>query len=202
MTLDEIFIKHGTDKGSKAGHNYAPYYEKHLPKEINSLVEVGAWKGAGIKSFKEWYDHKGTFYVIERYIHGHGLASVGQLQALGIHFFDGDHDDEKFLKSIKEKFTVVVEDGSHHWFSQIIIFKNLFVNNLESGGWYVVEDVFDDVYWSQNNKVTKNIEAILKGWQTDKSLESQLISKEESDVISNMIDEVHIYHNIIFIKKK
>ncbi len=201
MTLDEIFIKNDTDKSSLS-HNYSPLYEKHLPKEINSLVEVGAWKGAGIRSFKEWYQDKGKFFVIERYIDGHGLATVAELQVSGIGFFDGDHDDENFLKRIKEKFTVIIEDGSHHWFSQIIIFKNLFVNNLESGGWYVVEDVFDDKYWSQNNKVDENIESILKMWQTDKSVESQIISRAESDVISGMIDEVHIYHNIIFIKKK
>lgn len=200
-SLDEIFIKNGTDKSSLS-HDYAWLYEKHLPKEINSLVEVGAWKGAGIRSFKEWYQDKGSFYVIERYLHGHGLASAGELQAFGINFFDGDHDDENFLKSITEKFTVVIEDGSHHFFSQIMIFKTLFVNNVESGGWYVVEDVFDDKYWSQNNKVNENIKTILKRWQTDKSVESQIISKAESDIISGMIDEVHIYSEIIFIKKK
>lgn len=199
-TLDEIFIKYGTDKSS-LGHNYSGLYEKHLPKDINALVEIGAWKGAGIKSFKEWYNHKGAFYVIERYLHGHGLVSVSQLQAVGIHFFDGDHDREDFLRSIKEQFTVIVEDGSHHWFSQIVIFKNLFLNNLENGGWYVIEDVFDDKYWSQG-KVKENIKNILQRWQTDKSIDSELISKAESDAICPLIDELHIYHEIIFIKKK
>jgi hypothetical protein len=200
-TLDEIFIKHGTDK-STLGHSYGQHYEKHLPKTINSFLEVGTWKGAGIKSFKEWYEDKGAFWVLERYIHGHGLASVGQMQLIGINYLDGDHDNEVFLKGIKETFTVISEDGSHHWFSQIMVFKNLFVNNLEKGGLYVIEDVFDDKYWSQNNKVNENIKTLFLKWKEHKSLESQIISKAESDVISQMIEEVYIYHEIIFVTKK
>lgn len=53
MTLDEIFIKNGTDKSSLS-HNYASAYEKHLPSKVNKFLEIGCYKGAGIRSFKVW----------------------------------------------------------------------------------------------------------------------------------------------------
>jgi hypothetical protein len=201
MILDYIFIKFGTDKSSE-GHGYAPYYEKHLPKEVNSFLEIGAWRGQGIRSFKEWYNHKGDFCVLERYIPGHELWSAGQFKEEGIDFIDGDHDDEVFLKRIKRKWSVVIEDGSHHWYSQIMVFKNLFVNNLESDGLYVIEDVYDDPYWSQNGKVKENIKTVLQKWEQHKTVESQIISKAESDAISIRIKEVHFYKDIIFVYAK
>jgi hypothetical protein len=202
-SLDEIFIRNGTDKGSN-GHNYSLFYEKHLPEKVISFLEVGVWKGAGIKSFKEWYNDEGYFCGLERYIQGHELATPGEMNDLGIGYFDVDHDSLNQLESIKEKFTVISEDGSHHWNSQINIFKRFFIHNLYPGGLYVVEDVFDEVYWGRGLIIDPkdNMNGIMKKYLREKSLHSLLVSEGESVLISSMIDEVYMYENIIFIKKK
>lgn len=108
------------------------------------------------------------------------------------------------LETIKEIFSVIVEDGSHHWDSQINIFRRMFVNNLEPGGLYVVEDVFDDLYWGRGliTDFKDNINGIMNKFLREKSIHSLLIGESESSIISSMIEEVNIYQNIIFIKKK
>jgi len=202
MTLGELFNHFGSDKES--GHLYAQYYEKHLPKKVNKLVEIGAWKGSGITAFKEYYKSEGTFYSLDRFILGHGLITMGELMARKIVPIQGDHDDFTFLKSIKEQFTVIVDDGSHHWKSQINLFKKLFENNMESGGVYVCEDIFDDAYWGQGliKKKEQNIKGLLEKYQRGESMASDFISEYESITLASMIDEVFIYDNIVFVTKK
>lgn len=203
MRLNDLAIKYDTDK-SDLGHNYCPLYEKHLPKTVNKFLEIGVWKGGGIRMFKEWYNHEGKFYALDRFIDGFGLITVSELQAEGINSFVGSHDEMWFLETIKEKFDVISEDGGHHWDAQINIFKRMFVHNIAPGGWYVCEDVFDETYWGRNivHHPKDNLKGALLKFKEHGDMVSQMFNQSESDLISSMIDEVHIYDEIIFIKKK
>lgn len=185
--LNELALKYGTDKGSN-GHNYCPMYEKHLPKKVNKFLEIGAWKGAGIRTFKEWYNNTGSFYALDRFLEGHGLVTIGELQAEGINSFQGDQKDMWFLEKIKDVFDVIIDDASHHWNDQIITFNVMFDKNTSSGGWYVVEDIFDELYWGQGiiNDPKNNIRGLLK----------------RNEILPSLIEEVHFYPEIIFIKRK
>lgn len=201
-SIGQIFNECGSDKES--GHCYGQYYERHLPKKVNSLLEIGVWQGSGIISFKEYYNGEGQFYSLDRFLLGHGLITMSELASKRIIPIQGDHDDLRFLKSIKEKFSVISEDGSHHWLSQINLFKILFQNNIESGGVYVCEDIFDDVYWGQGliKKKEQNIKGLLEKYQREGSLTSDHISEAESIALCSMINEVFIYDNIVFVTKK
>ncbi len=201
-TLGQIFNDCGSDKES--GHGYGESYEYHLPKKINKLLEIGCWQGAGITAFKQYYKDEGEFYALDRFLEGHRLITEGELQARGINALKGDHDDFVFLYTIKEQFSVIIEDGSHHFDSQINIFKIMFVKNLESGGVYVIEDIFDDLYWGRGliKDLKQNIKGLLTKFKNEGNIIGDYITPKESEVICSMIDELFIYDNIIFIKKK
>lgn len=66
MTLDELSVKYGTDKGSLK-HNYMPFYEKHLPKNPKKILEIGVLKGASLAMWSEYFP--------EAIIHGLDLFS-------------------------------------------------------------------------------------------------------------------------------
>lgn len=199
--LNDLALKYGTDK---IGHGYIPLYEKHLPEKVNKFIELGVWKGAGIRMFKDYYDGEGMFYALDRFIDGYGLITISELQALGINSYVGSQDEMWFLETIKDQFTVLSEDCSHHWDSQISTFKIMFVHNIEPGGWYVCEDIFDEPYWGRNiiHDPKDNLMGALKKWQQDKNIVTQAISQSESDLICPLIDEVHLYQNIVFVKKR
>lgn len=203
VSLDELALKFGTDKSSK-GHNYCPLYEKHLPEEVNNFLEVGVFKGHGIQMFREWYNEEGKFYGMDRFIEGYGLITIAELQALGINAYHGSQADLWFLETIKEQFTIISDDASHHWLDQIITFKRMFIHNIEPGGWYVCEDVFYESYWGQGiiQNPNDNLKGALLKYQQHGTMVSQCINQQESDSICAQIEEVHIYENIVFVKKK
>jgi len=202
--LDELALKHGTDKSS-VNHNYCPWYEKHLPEKVNNFLEIGVWKGASIKMFKEWYNNEGRFYAMD--VFGGEVISQTELGAIGVNSYMGSQSDGAFLKGVKEKFDVLVEDGSHHSDEQVITFKIMFQNNIADGGMYVLEDAFcaKDPYWWRG--VVKKFEdtalAIFKKYLEGGTLECDFITHEESNQLMAMIESVDIYNDaIIFIKKK
>lgn len=206
--LGELFNENLSDKESS--HHYAQYYEKHLPEKVNKLMEIGCWKAAGIKSFKEYYSSEGEFHVMD-YIFGGEITSIAELKIMNVIPHRGSLDDIGFLKSLKEIFTVIIDDGSHHSDSQIISFKQLFTNNLESEGLYIIEDVYGHLpdpegnYWRRGNVNTAGdtIMGVVNKFLAGGDLVSQFFSKEESDLIIPLIKEINIYDDkIIFISKK
>src|SRR4029079_3828496 len=54
MTLDELSVKYGSDKGILR-HNYMPFYEKHLPSNPKKILEIGVLKGASLAMWAEYY---------------------------------------------------------------------------------------------------------------------------------------------------
>lgn len=206
--LAQLFNFYGSDKESN--HGYAKYYEKHLPERINIFLEIGTWKGAGILSFQDFYDDKGLFETMN-YTFGGEIISVKELNNFGIFCREGYQEDIHFLKTIQTKFTVIVDDGSHHADAQLITFKQMFLNNIEPGGLYVCEDVCGHLpgeegeYWRRNkvNIAEDTIIPLMKKFLNGEDITSQFFTKQESDIICSLIYKVDIYDDkIIFITKK
>jgi len=204
MSLDELALKHGTDKSS-VNHNYCPLYEKHLPEKVNHFLEIGVWKGASIKMFKEWYNDQGEFFAMD--VFGGEVISECSLMNLGITPYKCSQSDIPFLKNIPHKFDVLIEDGSHHSDEQVITFRHMFKNNIADGGVYCLEDVHccKDSYWWRG--VVKKFEdtalGIFQKYLNGGTLECDFITFAESNELMSMIESVDIYNeSIIFIKKK
>ncbi len=208
-TISNLFDHYGTDKNDN-DHGYGKYYQQHLPEKINKFMEIGVWQGAGIKAFKDFYDNEGEFHVIN-YLFGDEIISVSELDKINVIAHEGKQEDTNFLKKIKDVFSVIVDDGSHHSDAQLITFKQMFLNNLESCGLYVVEDCYGHIigeegdYWRRGkvNTAEGTIIVVMNKFNRGEGLESQYFTKEESDEIVKLIEEVFIYDDkIIFIKKK
>ncbi len=207
--IGKLFEQYGSDKNDLS-HDYGKYYQKHLPININALMEIGTWRGASIKAFKEFYNDEGKFHTIN-YIFGGEIISVKELENINVVAHEGKQENIFFLKTINDLFTVIVDDGSHHSDAQLITFKQMFINNLESGGLYVCEDVYGHLegdegkYWRRGIVDTpqNTIMGIMRNYLNGGTLESQFITKEENDLLMSLIDEVNIYDDkIIFIKHK
>jgi hypothetical protein len=131
MSLDELFLKHGTDKSS-TGHNYAPIYERYLqPDTITSLLELGVASGASLRAWRDWCP-RARIHGIERDAHV-ALAIEGCV----IHYVDAT---DKRLTDFLGVFDVVIDDASHE-VAQIERALELLWPHLTPGGWYVIEDL-------------------------------------------------------------
>jgi hypothetical protein len=127
MTLHDLAIKHGSDK---ADHKYCPFYEQHLPKNPKKILEIGVFKGASIRMWKEWFP--------ETVVHGLDLFQENPMPEIpDIIWHKGNQCDWQLLEQLrKEDFDVIIDDGSHNSRDQLMTFFGLF-----NGKQYYIEDI-------------------------------------------------------------
>lgn len=143
MTLDELGLKHKTDKASST-HGYLKIYEQYLSswrdKEF-TLLELGVAAGNSLKMWKEYFP-KARVY---------GIDNNPDCAGYGEGIFIGSQTDTIFLDNVLWKIgipDIVIDDGSHYGPDTIITFRNLFPK-IAAGGYYVIEDThcfYDQTY--------------------------------------------------------
>lgn len=144
-TLDEIGLKHKTDKSSMT-HCYLDNYEKYFSSWRDKefvLLELGVAGGASIAMWREYFPKAKVFGVdINPDCAGEGI-------------FIGNATDMAFLNIVIEAIglpDIVIDDGGHVGHETIESFKLLF-SKVKSGGYYIVEDTsvwFNKTYSGEN----------------------------------------------------
>jgi glycosyltransferase involved in cell wall biosynthesis/MoaA/NifB/PqqE/SkfB family radical SAM enzyme len=142
--LDEIAIRHGTDKSS-AGHDYMRSYYRYfapLRKQPLKILEIGINRGCSLRTWHEFFERAEIFAVdID--------PSCRALEGGRIHVFIGDQTDPVFLRSVVDaaggSFDIVIDDGGHLVVQQITSFDVL-LPYVTPGGIYVIEDLHTS-YW-------------------------------------------------------
>lgn len=143
MTLDELSVKYGTDKGSLK-HHYMEFYEQHLPKSPKKILEIGVKEGRSLAMWHEYFPNAEIFGLdlFEEYSHETVYKNID-------HFSGGEWDLNKITlitgnqcyyivhdELRKFYFDVIIDDGSHNSRDQMITFFGLF-----NGGQYYIEDL-------------------------------------------------------------
>ncbi len=139
MTLDELSVKYGSDKG-RLKHNYMPFYAKHLPANPKKILEIGVLKGASLAMWAEYFP--------EAEIHGLDLFAdnneaevmsylIDECSLNNIVLHKGNQCDYILLDKLRNgNFDVIIDDGSHASRDQMITFFGLF-----NGKHYFIEDI-------------------------------------------------------------
>ena len=137
--LNEIGERHKTDKrgGSEAGHDYLRKYEfflRPLKAEKFTLLELGVFKGASLKTWEEYFDNADIIGV--------DCEPAAAAYAGGrVNIILGDLSQPGFLETLPElNPRVVIDDASHTWKDQLLALFVIYPV-LMSGGIYIVEDV-------------------------------------------------------------
>ena len=137
MTLDELAIKHGTDKSSKC-HNYTAVYEQMfggMRDEPLKILEIGIGAGASLQMWLEYFPNAE--------IHGLDITLENLKSPLisneRVHLCLANQTDKDFLDRIGIDFDIVIDDGSHRVEDQVFTFKHLWPNTRLL---YVVEDIY------------------------------------------------------------
>ena len=123
------------------GHNYSPFYEKHLKKYKKkknlNILEIGSLHGSSAAAI--------YFYFLEPKI------VCADVSPFFIRYFSKNvrpiYIDTKSAKVIKKfiqylnlKFDIIIDDGSHNIKDQMISLKCLFPH-LNERGTYIIEDL-------------------------------------------------------------
>lgn len=151
MTKDiaAIFEKYNSDKKD---HGYLPCYQKHLPDTATTILEIGIKEGESVRAWHEIYP--------EAHICGLDLFEEypEPFQADWATWFKGNQSDGRLLYTIRQyaPFDIIIDDGSHNHRDQLITFFGLWgCTKL-----YVVEDIYQDEFWSQGLPLKDNIKSL------------------------------------------
>lgn len=172
MRLDEIGLKHGTDKASH-GHDYLKVYEEIMPvhQPVN-LLEIGWFDGA---SMKTWRD----FLHVESTIVGVDIEDKEMIP--GVHFRKADATTLQVTEVADEfaPFDFIIDDGSHLSPDVIATFILLW-NRVRPGGYYIVEDL----HVSYHRDWLGNPDPDLRGTRGETSMQ----------FLRRLADDVHFGH--------
>lgn len=137
MTLDQIFNKHGADKGSIA-HNFSIRYEPLFEPIRNDpivLLECGIQFGCSARAWLEYFP-KAQIYGVDC-LNEHGISDPR------FHFEIGNQRDHAFWHqwTIRNPLpNVVIDDAEHRADASKTMFDHLW-DHLQPGGIYAIEDV-------------------------------------------------------------
>ena len=154
MELAEIMNHHGSDKARK--HRYHEVYEpalSHLRGGAFTMLEVGVFKGCGIRAWAEYFPHA--------HIDGLDLFKRVPMEDVEVPsrviLFKGDSTTWNALGP----YMVIVDDGCHEPDVQAATLRNLWPH-LEEGGFYFIEDVFTDMrnQWAMMHNDRYNLAAL------------------------------------------
>jgi len=149
MTLDELCIKHGADKGTPH-HGYAPIYDKLFAPMRDDpiyLLEIGVQFGASIKT---WLD-----YFPRASIAGVDVANDFRCDDARYVFTQADQGNAQFWAAFNpflKPWDIVIDDGPHTLGHQIVSFDALWPK-VAQGGLYIIEDLWTwpDPLWEQEH---------------------------------------------------
>ena len=164
QTLDELGLKHGTDKAS-SHHNYLTFYDSFLHSlrdQPIKLLEIGVYQGASLLTWRDYFPNA-------RIVGVDVLVNCLQFESDRISIELADQSNLEHLAEIVAKhgpFDLIVDDGSHMWEHQITSLRALFPF-LRSGGHYVVEDLqtnYGDMEATYRGSATQSCMDFLKRW--------------------------------------
>lgn len=201
MTLDQIALKHKTDKSS-AHHNYCVTYERffeRLRHSENILLELGFGGynhpdkgGQGLRTWSEYFENSECYSIDifdKIYVPTHNTC-----------YFKGSQTDAFFLDTVVTTVgnpNIIIDDASHNCVNTITSF-NILWPMLSPGGIYVIEDL-ETSYWDNdefegglyNPKSTINVVKTF----------IDRINYKHSGVSSLGIKSISFFEKLIFIEK-
>jgi cephalosporin hydroxylase len=166
MNLEELCIKHKTDKQILKGHGYSKYYEQYFePMRNNNLtiLELGVREGWSMTMWEEYFPNAHIWGIDNDFEQKcpKGFSSPR------LHFHLGSQTDDAFLNKINKMaggFDIIIDDCSH--ISPLTIKSHtVLFPLLKSKGIYVIEDLHTNfkepcTEWEYNHYNPYGIRAI------------------------------------------
>lgn len=143
-TLDEIALRHGTDKASRhpliTGHNYAGFYDSLFApfrQEPIKLLEVGVGGGESIRTWLEYFPRAMVFGVD---VNPRSWSGPEERYT----FVEGNQGNPSFWTDFHEKYggawDIIIDDGSHVSIDIITTWNSMWTH-VNYGGLYAIEDL-------------------------------------------------------------
>jgi hypothetical protein len=203
VTLDELAIKHNTDKGSQF-HHYTRWYERHFRSFVGTdvtIVEIGICESYSLLMWREYFGPKARVIGVD-----YSAEYCTKAAGLGFEVICGAQEDPTVLAQIAAlRPQIVIDDGGHQGDAQRTSFNVLFPQ-LSDGSIYVIEDLHA-AFWGWGGNLVPTLHAIADG-AMDRGVSSfgdlrhdHVGGLEKLSPIEQNTQAVHFYPSIMFVEK-
>lgn len=199
-TLDQLALKHGTDKASNL-HDYCHYYETYFASMRYApitLIEVGVHFGPSIRM---WLD-----YFLQAMIVGVDIERQDDVSDPRYTFIQGDATNPETFDLI-DYADIMIDDGSHYPPHYSTTFGYLWPK-LVPGGYYVIEDIFATYYRPYKWNKTWLLDLVGHVQQNGKAFWGMpnnplpVTPTEPLTVWEREIEFIHFYKGLAIMKKR
>ena len=201
----------GSDKGNAVfhAHHYTMLYEflfERWRDEAFSMLEIGLQRGPGdmnpsilpsravddIPSAKMWVS-----YFPRAHVYGFDISDFGSFALDRFTFIRGDMGNVSDLEMITKSLPplrLIVDDASHAAYHQQVAFAKLF-KMVESGGFYVIEDLHADHPISNHLPACKKTNEVVTGFLSTGNLDMPFVGEHERSYVARNISNVFVHRN-------
>jgi len=214
-----IFL--GGDKSS-AGRNYLYDYEKLLggfrDQDDFRLLEIGILEGRSMAMWSDYFP-RGQIIGLDiclDYLDEQMLRDkYGAFQNNNVKFLEGDStlEDQEVIAKFglvpyeaetgRGGYQVIIDDGDHHWESQMQTWDNVFFKYLRPGGIYIIEDCFQSQIVVPLCRIM--IDVLLCGTQSvsrPENMKKYVLEKGKNNKYIRYIESIKIERSRIVIVKR
>jgi hypothetical protein len=198
-SLDELAIKHGTDKGTQSARGLSPkgytqVYDRYLSPLRDTpakILEIGVQKGASVRMWEEYFP-QAEIWGID--IKPDCLQYASERVTIRI----GDQTDREFLRALAKEagpFDAVIDDGGHRMEQHRVSLEELWPN-VRSGGLYFIEDLhtaYSEGYGGASDASTINL---------FKGLIDTVNGRSIGDPVITGIAEIHFSRSLAVLLRK
>ncbi len=148
---NELYEAFTADTDVHKWHHYFDIYTRHFEpyrsKPIK-MLEIGVFRGGSLRMWKKFF-HPDSVIVgidIDKRCRQYEIADQQ------VYVRIGSQADADFLATVNKEFgpfDIILDDGSHKTYHQLVSFTSLFRGALKDGGCYMVEDTHTS-YWTSH----------------------------------------------------
>ncbi len=148
---NELYESFAADTNVHKWHHYFDIYTRHFEPYRSmpiKMLEIGVFRGGSLRMWKKFF-HPDSVIVgvdIDKNCQQHEIADQQ------VYVRIGSQADPDFLAEVNKEFgpfDIILDDGSHKTYHQLISFTSLFRDALKDGGCYMVEDMHTN-YWTSH----------------------------------------------------
>lgn len=135
MLLNDIGLRLNADKSSRF-HNYLDFYQEQLPGQSfnGRLLEIGIMDGYSMQMWREYYPDAAEIIGLD-------IMPKQHLDIPGVTMLQLNATDIEAVNELGN-FDIILDDGSHMSLEQQQAFFWLYNNQLNTGGYYIIEDLW------------------------------------------------------------
>ena len=148
---NELFETFAADINVHKWHHYFDIYTRHFEPYRSApikMLEIGVFRGGSLRMWKKFFHSDSVIVGIDIDKNCQQYEVADQQVYVRI----GSQADAEFLATVNKEFgpfDIILDDGSHKTYHQLVSFTSLFRDALRNGGCYMVEDMHTN-YWTSH----------------------------------------------------